>query len=110
MGLPADNILVVEEQHQCRIAPSKARLAGRITAGKCWWMGWCGDVGNIVLRDRSNYLRTELSYWRTMNEKRWWFAGPDIVSRGFVYVAAQRIAGRSQGKGASGLDKCQTSQ
>jgi len=47
------NILVVENGISVEFTPSKARLAGRITAGKVLVDGLgVGDVGNIVLRDR----------------------------------------------------------
>lgn len=114
VGLLADNILVVENGISVEFTPSKARLAGRITAGKVLVDGLgVGDVGNIVMRDRKQLSQDGIIIVVvTMNkEKGVVVAGPDIVSRGFVYVReAEGLLEEAKEKVRLALDKCQTSQ
>ncbi len=65
------------------------KLAGKVTSGKVFVDGLgVGDVGNIVMRDRSKLSQDGvLIVVITMDkESGCVVAGPDLVSRGFVYV------------------------
>ena len=71
------------------LTQNSARLAGTVTAGQVFVDGLgVGDVGSVVLRDRQHLaedgiLIVVLTLEKYSNQL---LAGPDIVSRGFVYV------------------------
>ena len=73
----------------CKINKNEAKFTGTVTSGRVLVDGLgVGDVGNIVLRDRQHLsenglLVVVLTLERGSNTI---LAGPDIVSRGFVYV------------------------
>jgi len=89
VGIPANNILVVENGVRIEFASDKAQIAGRVTAGKVLVDGLgVGDVGNIVLRDRKQLSQDGIIIVviTLSKEDGNIIAGPDIISRGFVYV------------------------
>lgn len=89
MGIPESNVFVVENGQVLEVTRTKASLAGRVTAGRVMVDGLgVGDVGNIVLRDRKQLaLDGIVIVVITLNkESGAVVSGPDIVSRGFVYV------------------------
>lgn len=89
IGVPRSNIFVAENGHVLEFGKNSARLNGRVTAGRVLVDGLgVGDVGNIVLRDRKQLSQDGiLIVVVTINkESGLVVAGPDIVSRGFVYV------------------------
>lgn len=114
VGIPIDNILVIENGISVEFTSSKARLAGRVTAGKVLVDGLgVGDVGNIVLRDRKQLSQDGIIIVVvTMDkEKGTVVAGPDIVSRGFVYVReAEELLDEAKDKVRQALEKCQNSR
>ena len=66
-----------------------ARFAGEVPAGKILVDGYgVGDVGNIVLRDRRHLSQDGLIVVVATvdTEERLLLSGPDIISRGFIYV------------------------
>jgi len=112
MGIPADNIFVAENGHVLEFTKRSGRIAGRVNAGRVLVDGLgVGDVGNIVLRDRKQLsqdgiLIVVVTISRKNGEV---LAGPDIVSRGFVYVRESEVLmedARERVKDA--LDKCQS--
>ncbi|UAC49427.1 ribonuclease J [Bacillus aquiflavi] len=88
-NVPTENILIPDKGEVIEIKHGKIRSAGRVPAGNVLIDGYgIGDVGNIVLRDRKllsqdGILLTVVTLNR--KEKRI-AAGPEIISRGFVYV------------------------
>ena len=89
MGIPANNIFISEIGKVLEIDAKGARWAGTVPAGKVLVDGFgVGDVGNIVLRDRRHLSQDGLIVVvATIDENdRYIISGPDIVSRGFVYV------------------------
>jgi ribonuclease J len=89
IGVPRNHIFVGENGHVLEFGKNSARLNGRVTAGRVLVDGLgVGDVGNIVLRDRKQLSQDGiLIVVVTINkESGLVVAGPDIVSRGFVYV------------------------
>jgi ribonuclease J len=88
-GLPRENILVAEKGDVIEVNTNKMRLAGRVMAGNTLIDGsGVGDVGNIVLRDRRLLSQDGiLIVVVTLNRSdKTIAAGPEIISRGFVYV------------------------
>nr|WP_281176495.1 ribonuclease J [Cytobacillus solani] len=88
-GLTNDQIFIPEKGEVAELADEKIRPAGRIPAGNVLIDGsGVGDVGNIVLRDRKLLSQDGiLLVVVTLNKKEKKIsAGPEIISRGFVYV------------------------
>ncbi|MBE6553441.1 MAG: ribonuclease J [Ruminococcaceae bacterium] len=89
MGMSLPNIFLSEIGKVLEIDASGARWAGTVPAGKILVDGYgVGDVGNIVLRDRRHLAQDGLIVVVATvdTEERMIVSGPDIVSRGFVYV------------------------
>lgn len=89
MGVPSRNIFVSEIGRVLEIDVQGARFAGTVPAGQVLVDGYgVGDVGNIVLRDRRHLSQDGLIVVvATVDEDTGLLlSGPDIVSRGFVYV------------------------
>jgi ribonuclease J len=111
LGMPKQNILVAENGQILEFTADKAAINGRVTAGKVLVDGLgVGDVGNIVLRDRRQLSQDGiLIVVVTMDKQRGCtVAGPDIVSRGFVYVReSEKLMDEAKDKVQQALDKCQ---
>ncbi|MGI6412210.1 MAG: ribonuclease J [Syntrophomonadaceae bacterium] len=89
LGIPKSHIFVVDNGQIIEISRDKAEVIGKVAAGKVLVDGLgVGDVGNIVLRDRKQLSQDGIIIVViTLNrESGEVVAGPDIVSRGFVYV------------------------
>ena len=88
VGVPADNIILMKNGRILEINENEAKLTGSVQVGKVFVDGLgVGDVGNIVLRDRQHLSQDGLIIVvLTMDSKGNLVAGPDVISRGFVYV------------------------
>ncbi len=89
MGVADRNIFLSDIGKVLEIDASGARFAGTVPAGQVLVDGYgVGDVGNIVLRDRKHLSQDGLIVVvAAVDEERGLLlSGPDIVSRGFVYV------------------------
>lgn len=89
VGVPAKNTFILENGNVLEFDDKSAKVTGSVQAGKVLVDGsGVGDVGNIVLRDRKHLSEDGLIIVVvTISAKeRKICAGPDIVSRGFVYV------------------------
>ena len=89
MGIPSENIFVSELGKVLEIDRKGARFNGSETAGQVLVDGrGVGDIGSVVLRDRKHLSEDGLVVVvATIDlEERIIVSGPDIVSRGFVYV------------------------
>ncbi|MDE6025176.1 MAG: ribonuclease J [Lachnospiraceae bacterium] len=89
MGIPKENVKILSTGDVLEIADDVFKLAGRVPAQGILVDGLgVGDVGNIVLRDRQHLSQNGLLIIVVTLEKETnqLLAGPDIVSRGFVYV------------------------
>ena len=89
MGMPPENILVSDIGKVIEIDKKGIRFNGTVPAGIVLVDGYgVGDVGNIVLRDRRHLaLDGLIVVVATVDiEERTIISGPDIISRGFVYV------------------------
>lgn len=89
MGMPAENILTGVNGTVIELTKKSAKATGTVTAGKILVDGLgVGDVGNIVLRDRKHLSEDGLIIVVVTIDKKTakTVSGPDIVSRGFVYV------------------------
>ena len=89
MGIPSEHIFVSEVGKVLEIGRKGAGFAGTVPAGKVLVDGaGVGDIGSVVLRDRKHLSEDGLVVVvATVDvEGRLLVSGPDIVSRGFVYV------------------------
>ena len=89
LGIDKENIFILKSGDVLELSEEKANIAGHVQTGAILVDGLgVGDVGNIVLRDRQHLaedgiLIVVLTLGKYTNQV---LAGPDIVSRGFVYV------------------------
>ena len=89
MGMDPRNILVSEIGRVIELTPNSAKLAGTVTAGKVFVDGYgVGDVGSVVLRDRRHLAQDGMVVvvLSLSGEDGSIISGPDIITRGFVYV------------------------
>ncbi len=89
IGIPKDHIFIMKCGDVLEIGQNEAKIAGHVQTGGILVDGLgVGDVGNIVLKDRQHLAEDgimiiALTLGRGSTKV---LAGPDIVSRGFVYV------------------------
>lgn len=89
MGIPKENVIIMSSGDVVEIGDEGYKIADHVQAGGILVDGLgIGDVGNIVLRDRQNLAQNGIIIVVLTLEKysNQLMAGPDIVSRGFVYV------------------------
>ena len=89
MGIPKENVILMRSGDVIEIGDEGYCVAAHVQAGGILVDGLgIGDVGNIVLRDRQNLAQNGIIIVVLTLEKysNQLLAGPDIVSRGFVYV------------------------
>lgn len=90
LGIPKENIFILSSGDVLELNEEEpARVTGQVRTGAIFVDGLgVGDVGNIVLRDRQHLSEDGIMIVVLTLEKHSsnLLAGPDIVSRGFVYV------------------------
>lgn len=88
MGMPEENIFIMENGNCLEISQKDAKIVGGVPSGNILVDGLgVGDVGNIVLRDRRHLSEDGLIIVViTITKEGKVVSGPDIISRGFVYV------------------------
>jgi ribonuclease J len=89
LGMPKENIFVSEIGSVIELNNDTAKLVGKVPSGQTLVDGLgVGDVGNIVLRDRRHLSQDGLFIVVVSldKDKGSVVSGPDVISRGFVYV------------------------
>ncbi len=89
LGMPEENVFVGQNGSVFEFGKDYGKISGTIQAGRILVDGLgVGDVGNIVLRDRKHLAEDGLMIVvvTISRESRKIVAGPDVISRGFVYV------------------------
>ena len=89
MGITPDRIFITEIGNVLEVGAEGARMAGTVPSGRVLVDGsGVGDVGSVVLRDRKNLAQDGLVVVVATVDlgSKLLLSGPDIVSRGFVYV------------------------
>ena len=89
MGIPKENILLMSSGDVVEVSQDQCKVVDHVQSGAILVDGLgVGDVGNIVLRDRQNLAQNGIIIVVLTLEKfsNQLLAGPDLVSRGFVYV------------------------
>ena len=111
LGMDRKNIMIAENGAVVELTRESITLNGKVTAGNVLIDGLgVGDVGNIVLRDRrqlsqDGIMIVVVGVDAATNQI---ISGPDIVSRGFVYVReAEDLMEEARNKVQTALDKCE---
>ena len=89
VGLPEKNFVIADNGDIIEITRDSIRKNGTVSSGQVFVDGLgVGDVGNIVLRDRKHLSQDGILTVVVTIDKNTSriIAGPDIISRGFVYV------------------------
>jgi len=89
VGIPEDRIHILQLGNVLQVSKTQVKPAGSVTSGKVFVAGLSvGDVGNIVLRDRKHLSQDGLIVIvvSLSSETGQILSGPDIISRGFVYM------------------------
>ncbi len=89
LGIPKENVFIMHSGDVLELSEDSAAVTGKVHTGAILVDGLgVGDVGNIVLRDRQHLAEDGIMVVVLTLEKgtNQLLAGPDIVSRGFVYV------------------------
>ena len=111
MGMDKKNIFLMKTGDVLEISKNDAKVNGTIPVGQVMVDGLgVGDVGNIVLRDRKHLSQDGLMVVVVTMEKESGMivAGPDIISRGFVYVReAEDLMEEAKGVVKEALIKCE---
>lgn len=110
MGIDEKNIFIMENGRVLELDKSGAKMLGMVPSGKLLVDGLgVGDVGNIVLRDRKHLSNDGLIVCvvSISADNGEIVAGPDIISRGFVYVReAEDMMEEARKVTKDALDKC----
>ena len=89
MGMDPNHILISDIGRVMEFTPNSAKLTGTVTAGQVFVDGYgVGDVGSVVLRDRKHLAEDGMIVvaLSMSGEDGALVSGPDIITRGFVYV------------------------
>ena len=89
LGIPKEDIFILSSGDVLELSEEKAQVTGKVPVGSILVDGLgVGDVGNIVLRDRQHLAEDGILIVVMALDRNGGFlvSGPDIVSRGFVYV------------------------
>ena len=110
MGVNKENIIIMKTGDILELSENEAKVTGHVQAGGIMVDGLgIGDVGNIVLRDRqllsqNGLIIVVMTLDRYTNQI---LSGPDIVSRGFVYVReSEDLMEEARRVVSSALDAC----
>ena len=110
LGIPKENIFIIQSGDVIELSDAEAKIVDKVDTGAILVDGLgVGDVGNIVLRDRQHLaedgiLIVVLTLEKGSNNL---LAGPDIVSRGFVYVReSEGLMEEARKVVTDSLDKC----
>ncbi len=110
MGIPESNVFISEIGKVLEVCDEYARFNGNVEAGRVLIDGYgIGDIGNIVLRDRRHLSQdglmvivasVDLAY-------RMLISGPEVVSRGFVYVReAEELMDQAKEIAKNAIEEC----
>lgn len=88
MGIEQENVFILNNGKVLELSEEEGKVTGSVQSGKIMIDGLgVGDVGNIVLKDRQHLSQDGLIVVVvSINSEGQVVSGPDIISRGFVYV------------------------
>ncbi len=110
LGIPKENIFLLSSGDVLELDKDSAKVTDKVHTGAILVDGLgVGDVGNIVLRDRQRLaedgiMTVVLALEKHSNQL---LSGPDIISRGFVYVReSEDLMGECRQVAVDALEKC----
>ena len=110
LGVEKQNIFIMATGDVMEMDEESAEVTGKVQTGAILVDGLgVGDVGNIVLRDRQHLAEDGIMIVVLTLEKytNQLLAGPDIVSRGFVYVReSEDLMGQAKSVVEDAIDAC----
>lgn len=111
LGMPAENTFIMNIGNVLELGTREAKVNGNVPSGRVLVDGLgVGDVGNIVLRDRKHLSEDGLIIVviTIQKEKGSIIIGPDVISRGFVYVKeAEQLMEEVKQLTREALSKCE---
>ena len=110
LGIPKENVFIIQSGDVLELCDDSAEVVDKVHTGAILVDGLgVGDVGNIVLRDRQHLAEDGIIIVVLTLERRTnrLLAGPDIVSRGFVYVReSEELMDDARRAVSEAVDKC----
>lgn len=111
LGIPKSNIFIAENGSVMEFTAETGAMVGKVTAGALLVDGLgVGDIGNIVMRDRRQLSQDGILIAVIAMDKKngCVVSGPEIVSRGFVYVReSEQLMEEARMKIQEALDRCE---
>lgn len=111
MGVEKSHVLIGDNGQIFEFSSRSGSKAGRVNAGRVFVDGLgVGDVGNIVIRDRQQLAMegVVIVVMTLAKGTSHALAGPDIVSRGFVYVRdSEELISEAHDRVAAVLERCE---
>lgn len=114
MGMKKEDVFIMDIGDILELSENEAIKGGHVQSGQILVDGLgVGDVGNIVLRDRKHLSQDGLMIIVLIMEKGSGhiIAGPDIISRGFVYVReSENLMDEAKNKVRQAMDDCEVNK
>ncbi|MGL5576187.1 MAG: ribonuclease J, partial [Sarcina sp.] len=111
LGMPEENTLIIENGDVIELTRDSIKKTGTVPSGQVFVDGLgVGDVGNIVLRDRRHLSQDGIVVVVVTMDKAGGYiaSGPDIISRGFVYVReSEDLMGKAKNVVRDALVDCE---
>ena len=113
MGMHPNHILISDIGKVMEFTPNSAKINGTVPAGRVFVDGYgVGDVGSVVLRDRKHLAEDGMIVVVTSmsGEDGSVVSGPDIITRGFVYVKeSEELMEERRRVAVEALERCHRS-
>ncbi len=111
MGMDPRNVIISDVGKVIEITPKHAKINGTVPSGKVFVDGYgVGDVGAVVLRDRQHLAQDGMIVVvvSMSAEDGQVISGPDIITRGFVYVKeSEALMDELRQVAVDALESCQ---
>lgn len=110
LGMKKENVFILETGQILELSTKGAAISGKVRTGDVFVDGLgVGDVGSLVLRDRKHLAKDGILTIVVTIERETHsiIAGPDIITRGFVYVKeSEDLINKAKDISRSELEKC----
>lgn len=110
IGIPSNNIIIADNGKVVEVSKDSIRCSGTVPAGQIFVDGsGVGDVGSVVLRDRKHLAEDGIIIIvATIDSVSGELvSGPDIVSRGFVFVReSEELMSQARNTALESLERC----